>query len=94
MSSQDVIGMDRSARPARPPPSVPGFSVKACNGFIAGWSSPVARQAHNLKVASSNLAPATKPSDRIQMKQPAIGGLFHVLQAAANQGEAAQSHDC
>jgi hypothetical protein len=28
--------------------------------FIAGWSSPVARQAHNLKVVSSNLAPATK----------------------------------
>ena len=28
--------------------------------FGAGWSSPVARQAHNLKVVSSNLAPATK----------------------------------
>ena len=28
--------------------------------FIAGWSSPVARQAHNLKVAGSNPAPATK----------------------------------
>jgi hypothetical protein len=27
--------------------------------FFAGWSSPVARQAHNLKVVSSNLAPAT-----------------------------------
>src|ERR1700720_1789541 len=27
----------------------------------AGWSSLVARQAHNLKVASSNLAPATAP---------------------------------
>jgi hypothetical protein len=27
---------------------------------FAGWSSPVARQAHNLKVVSSNLAPATK----------------------------------
>jgi hypothetical protein len=26
----------------------------------AGWSSPVARQAHNLKVVSSNLAPAPK----------------------------------
>jgi hypothetical protein len=33
---------------------------KAAQRFIAGWSSPVARQAHNLKVASSNLAPATK----------------------------------
>src|SRR3954452_14325302 len=27
--------------------------------FGAGWSSPVARQAHNLKVAGSNPAPAT-----------------------------------
>ena len=31
----------------------------------AGWSSPVARQAHNLKVASSNLAPATKSSFQV-----------------------------
>ena len=28
--------------------------------LIAGWSSPVARQAHNLKAAGSNPAPATK----------------------------------
>src|SRR3954447_5431970 len=28
-------------------------------GDAAGWSSPVARQAHNLKVAGSNPAPAT-----------------------------------
>jgi hypothetical protein len=27
--------------------------------LIAGWSSPVARQAHNLKVVGSNPAPAT-----------------------------------
>ena len=27
--------------------------------LVAGWSSPVARQAHNLKAVSSNLAPAT-----------------------------------
>ena len=26
----------------------------------AGWSSPVARQAHNLKVVGSNPTPATK----------------------------------
>jgi hypothetical protein len=26
---------------------------------VAGWSSPVARQAHNLKVVGSNPAPAT-----------------------------------
>jgi hypothetical protein len=27
--------------------------------YIAGWSSPVARQAHNLKVVGSNPTPAT-----------------------------------
>src|SRR6516165_9171684 len=32
--------------------------------FAAGWSSPVARQAHNLKVVGSNPTPATNlPSD-------------------------------
>jgi hypothetical protein len=31
-----------------------------CYDFSAGWSSQVARWAHNPKVASSNLAPATK----------------------------------
>jgi hypothetical protein len=33
---------------------------KAKQRFIAGWSSPVARQAHNLKVTGSNPVPATK----------------------------------
>ena len=39
----------------------------------AGWSSPVARQAHNLKVISSNLVPATKIPKLIQqlMQSPA-----------------------
>ena len=32
----------------------------------AGWSSPVARQAHNLKVAGSNPAPATKSTTQYQ----------------------------
>ena len=36
----------------------------------AGWSSPVARQAHNLKAAGSNPAPATR------YKMPAYSGLF------------------
>ena len=30
------------------------------SGIDAGWSSPVARQAHNLKVVGSNPTPATK----------------------------------
>ena len=29
------------------------------NPYDAGWSSPVARQAHNLKVVGSNPTPAT-----------------------------------
>ena len=33
-----------------------GADVKV---FVAGWSSLVARRAHNPKVVSSNLAPAT-----------------------------------
>lgn len=36
----------------------------------AGWSSPVARQAHNLKVTGSNPVPATKP------QSPAHRGAF------------------
>ena len=32
---------------------------KAAGFFGAGWSSPVARQAHNLKVVGSNPTPAT-----------------------------------
>jgi hypothetical protein len=35
-------------------------SRRSYSGFDAGWSSPVARQAHNLKVAGSNPAPAPK----------------------------------
>ena len=34
----------------------------------AGWSSPVARQAHNLKVVGSNPTPATKTKNRIEQK--------------------------
>jgi hypothetical protein len=37
----------------------PVAPAKAIRKVIAGWSSPVARQAHNLKAAGSNPAPAT-----------------------------------
>jgi hypothetical protein len=51
--------------------------LKALQRFNAGWSSPVARQAHNLKVASSNLAPATKSSSTVTTRNsPLIGRLF------------------
>ena len=43
---------------ARESRSLPG--LKITDFFDAGWSSLVARQAHNLKVVGSNPAPATK----------------------------------
>ena len=59
MPSQEASGRDQSA-----PQSL---SVRFGTGFWegmqrlnAGWSSPVARQAHNLKVIGSNPIPATK----------------------------------
>ena len=44
----------------------------------AGWSSPVARQAHNLKAAGSNPAPATKITLQDQQIKPPSGG-FSIL---------------
>ena len=41
----------------------------------AGWSSPVARQAHNLKVAGSNPAPATKKFHKINYLQESLESL-------------------
>jgi hypothetical protein len=46
----------------------PAFASKCFSFFDAGWSSPVARQAHNLKVVSSNLAPATKIKPAVSMR--------------------------
>ena len=59
LPSQEASGRKRRLRALTVPfrQSVLGEGAQR---FIAGWSSPVARQAHNLKVASSNLAPATK----------------------------------
>jgi hypothetical protein len=58
--SQEAFTRDRSA-----PKALIGFVSgpafrKAMQRFNAGWSSPVARQAHNLKVIGSNPIPATK----------------------------------
>ena len=49
-----------TSRPMRPQQAAPGSRLPAGNPEgDAGWSSPVARQAHNLKAAGSNPAPAT-----------------------------------
>ena len=48
------------ARESRAPPAPPNGRLHSNpNNTNAGWSSPVARQAHNLKAAGSNPAPAT-----------------------------------
>ena len=41
-------------------------SRKDCYYQVAGWSSPVARWAHNPKVVGSNPTPATKSFNRLQ----------------------------
>jgi hypothetical protein len=42
----------------------------------AGWSSPVARQAHNLKVTGSNPVPATKTPTRLYAPPPGAASSF------------------
>ena len=44
--------------------------------FDAGWSSPVARQAHNLKVVGSNPTPATNTNKQINWKHSAERRFF------------------
>ena len=51
-SSHCLLSLLHSARNAR--------ARHRASRFDAGWSSPVARQAHNLKVVGSNPTPATK----------------------------------
>lgn len=68
-SSQHKIGPSRKHRAAASGPFCLLKSLKrnkdSC-ALGAGWSSPVARQAHNLKAAGSNPAPATKISSLIK----------------------------
>ena len=46
--------------------SLPGLlASQIINKHDAGWSSPVARQAHNLKVVGSNPTPATNYINKI-----------------------------
>ena len=55
----------------------------------AGWSSPVARQAHNLKAAGSNPAPATNIKKARQM-----AGFFNVCLPGAYGLEPATGQAC
>jgi hypothetical protein len=58
--SQEASGQDRSASSGVRRDCFGTGLSKAAQRFNAGWSSPVARQAHNLKVIGSNPIPATK----------------------------------
>ena len=42
----------------------PAPYIRRKREYDAGWSSPVARQAHNLKVLGSNPSPATNYGDK------------------------------
>ena len=61
-------GFDRSLFHIFPLPRFDA-ALPDCYYQIAGWSSLVARWAHNPKVASSNLAPATKNSNKTRHLQ-------------------------
>ena len=55
----------------------------------AGWSSPVARQAHNLKVVGSNPTPATKttePRARQQAEPLFYASQNHARKDSPNKG--------
>ncbi len=56
---------------------------------VAGWSSPVARQAHNLKVAGSNPAPATSVGE--QRPEQAASGRLCSFWGAPNASNPANS---
>src|ERR1700733_8610200 len=61
---------------------VSGSVFEGAQRFIAGWSSPVARQAHNLKVIGSNPIPETKWTAGIHPNEsPPWGAVFAFLPA-------------
>src|SRR5205085_4627282 len=69
-----------TCKPANP--SSICFGLSSRHNDPAGWSSLVARQAHNLKVAGSNPAPATK-----SLAAPTRLREFHAAQSSANDPE-------
>src|SRR5476651_2754910 len=80
------------ARESRSLPSLPNAKTFPIDenvlGFAAGWSSPVARQAHNLKVVGSNPAPATNSKKAVLAR-----GRFFVVPARQPPGETDVLHD-
>ena len=73
-----------TTKPARPAGNAPTHRTRAKHTKHpdAGWSSPVARQAHNLKVAGSNPAPATR-STKTPGKNRGFFGVQGMVSASA-----------
>ena len=67
-------GLGRASGPFRSGGTVNFMGFGSCKGG-AGWSSPVARQAHNLKVTGSNPVPATNFS-QVDNTPSALRGAF------------------
>src|SRR4030081_1256753 len=88
-------------RKSRSPPGPhPLISLPRTDGrtIDAGWSSPVARQAHNLKVVGSNPTPATKLFNKFNLlkeapEAQASFGRFHV-RAVSEKRTSASVHLC
>ena len=62
-----------TTKPSNPNLYVHVCFYSCCSGTVAGWSSPVARQAHNLKVVGSNPTPATNNPYDIIIVFPPLG---------------------
>ena len=85
MSSKPPVWAALSLRPQRFSYLVGGldaFSPAFADGGTlfsgdAGWSSPVARQAHNLKVVGSNPAPATTSAVTVDRRPAQIKSSFN-----------------
>jgi hypothetical protein len=91
LPSQEAFWNEKDRRGCRvdQPRFAGGFLEAGAQRLIAGWSSPVARQAHNLKVASSNLAPATKYDAAVaaQIRRPSRWGRpFACLKCPPSRG--------
>jgi hypothetical protein len=58
---------------------------------VAGWSSPVARQAHNLKVTGSNPVPAT---NTIELHTPPLGAALSFVAQLSLRRITHRRHGC
>ena len=70
------VGRRQARQDRRCPSLLTPSTCRRCNntdGHDAGWSSPVARQAHNLKAAGSNPAPATTSHDTTSAPRNSAG---------------------